>query len=714
MGLAFLETAFLAGIAAAAIPIVIHLMHRRKSRTLRFPSIRFLREIDARTARRSRLRERLILAMRVLALAVLALALARPVLRESGAFGRGRASRVLVIDNSMSMEARVDGASALERSRLGALEFLRGTDPADRTAVLALHEPEGAAPALTEDRRGVEEALRAIRPTPFATPLPAALGRAYKLLEDDSNPVKEVLVFSDLQATAFPGGAPVPPAPPRTRTILLAPRRSPAPNLAVSGAAALPSGGRKVPLQVKVRNFGVSEAVAALTVRIDGKSVEERSVRVPAGAEATVSAGPYELPPGLHGGTIAIGEDPLLPDNVRAFSVDVPEAVRVLVARDPARSASSDPAFYIAQALRAGVAQGGIRAKLIATEALDGEDLAAFDVAVLAEPARIGTRGTAALGEFLRAGGGILFVAGPGQSPDEFRPLAALPGAPGGGGPPPILPAALVAVAGARAEPFHLRDWPPSHPLWEPLLAASPPLQPGLARFTSYWKVEPSPGAAVLARFDSGDPAIVEAEIGGGRTILVASALRPVWNNLPLKFTFVPLVHAAVRYLAGGSRQEVRRLAGAPLSLAYRAGAVPSEVVLRPPEGAPRTLRPKPGPDGSAAADFGPLGAPGLSILEEKGARPVRRAVIVAPDPSESALDPLTAERIAEVLPGARAIEFATPGDAARGAIEASLGSELKNPLLFVLLALILIEPVLANRVAFRRAEEALARSTNR
>ncbi len=163
MGLAFLQAAFLAGLAAVAIPIVIHLMHRRKSRPVPFPTLRFLKELDVRTARRSRLRERLILAIRAAALAALALALARPVLRESGALGRGRSSVVIVIDNSLSMDARVGGASALERSRLAALELVQGMDAADRGAVLALHAPAAlaaggspGAPALTENHRSLE------------------------------------------------------------------------------------------------------------------------------------------------------------------------------------------------------------------------------------------------------------------------------------------------------------------------------------------------------------------------------------------------------------------------------------------------------------------------------------------------------------------------------------------------------------------------------
>ena len=88
----FLEGAFLSGLLGVAIPIVVHLLHRKRRRRVTFPSLRFLREVQVRTARRSRIQEWLLLVLRVATIAVLALALARPVLRSS-ALGPGRVTR---------------------------------------------------------------------------------------------------------------------------------------------------------------------------------------------------------------------------------------------------------------------------------------------------------------------------------------------------------------------------------------------------------------------------------------------------------------------------------------------------------------------------------------------------------------------------------------------------------------------------------------------
>jgi len=175
-----------------------------------------------------------------------------------------------------------------------------------------------------------------------------------------------------------------------------------------------------------------------------------------------------------------------------------------------------------------------------------------------------------------------------------------------------------------------------------------------------------------------------------------------------------------VRSLARPGRGALRQPIGTPLILRYDADAAPSEVVLRAPEGPPATLRPRPmtpagaGAQGPASltVESAPLETAGLYGVEEKSdGRSDRWAVAVNPDLAESDLAPLSTERIGEIFPSARMVEFRVPGEASRAAREFRLGSELKNPLLFLVLALVLLEPVLANAVAFRRAREAAARS---
>jgi hypothetical protein len=74
------------------------------------------------------------------------------------------------------------------------------------------------------------------------------------------------------------------------------------------------------------------------------------------------------------------------------------------------------------------------------------------------------------------------------------------------------------------------------------------------ANVVGYYRSEPRTNATVLARFEDGSPALVEAITGKGRVMLFTSSLGPSWNDLPLTPLYLPFIHQMVRY--AGSREE--------------------------------------------------------------------------------------------------------------------------------------------------------------
>jgi len=107
----FVNLPFLLGTAAAAIPIVIHLAHRRRAPRVPFTTLRFIRASAERTARRRRIEEWLLLLLRTAAIFLLAIALAGPIIRAARGGGGKNTAIVLVMDNSFSMGAEFEGRS---------------------------------------------------------------------------------------------------------------------------------------------------------------------------------------------------------------------------------------------------------------------------------------------------------------------------------------------------------------------------------------------------------------------------------------------------------------------------------------------------------------------------------------------------------------------------------------------------------------------------
>ncbi|MGQ9592397.1 MAG: BatA domain-containing protein, partial [Planctomycetota bacterium] len=401
--MSFAEAAFLAGLAAVAVPIALHLLYRGRSRRIPFPSVRFLRDVEVRSARRKRIEEWAVLILRAGAIAALALALARPVLR-GGAAGLGERSRALVIDNSMSMDARGPGGTALERSLAFARELLRRSGAADRVAIVPVW---GDASPLSEDKSRAEAALAAIRPTWRDSPLVAAVRRALALLAEDRSPAKDLYVLSDFQASAFEGAeplgdAPLAEPPAGVATILLRPAVRSAANAALISAEPEPGG----LLRVRLRAHG-GEAVARLELSVGGRPHAERSVRAESGREASATFRLPELPPGLHRARVRSGDDVLPADNVLEAAIEVLPERPVIVARGADRAPSPrDPASYVEAALASAARwRRATRFELRAIEELSGADLSRSGAVILIEPSAIPDALGAALADFVRRGG---------------------------------------------------------------------------------------------------------------------------------------------------------------------------------------------------------------------------------------------------------------------------------------------------------------------
>src|SRR5690606_1076723 len=126
--LGFLASALLGGLALAALPLLIHLISKRRARNVRFAAIEFVLRSKRRTARSLRLRQLLLLLLRTLLVAAVALAIAGPLLREPDEAETDASAPlvvVLVVDESASMHATLDGQSAFRRAQAQGADVVR-------------------------------------------------------------------------------------------------------------------------------------------------------------------------------------------------------------------------------------------------------------------------------------------------------------------------------------------------------------------------------------------------------------------------------------------------------------------------------------------------------------------------------------------------------------------------------------------------------------
>ncbi|VAX39441.1 hypothetical protein MNBD_PLANCTO03-1357, partial [hydrothermal vent metagenome] len=201
------------GAACVAIPIVIHLLMRRRRKPVRWAAMRFLLEATKQRQRRVRLEQLLLLAARCLLLALIALAVARPMFGSPGALGSGSREVYLLLDTSLASAARgAEGTTDLEGSIERALELLAQLDGTrgDRAALITLGSPaEALVLPATSDLALLERRLRSLHPTDSPMDLPGGLALVPKPEPDRDATPPTVAVLSAFREGSI-GHAPAP------------------------------------------------------------------------------------------------------------------------------------------------------------------------------------------------------------------------------------------------------------------------------------------------------------------------------------------------------------------------------------------------------------------------------------------------------------------------------------------------------------------------
>src|SRR5450755_4204600 len=127
----FLAPIWLLAGAAAVVPLLIHLMRRRAGTRIEFPAVRYLVRAEREHSRDMRLRNLLLMILRVAAVMLIALAAARPIIRMTGG-GYARTALAVVLDNSLSTSAVVGGRPVLQQLQARARDILRRASAFDR------------------------------------------------------------------------------------------------------------------------------------------------------------------------------------------------------------------------------------------------------------------------------------------------------------------------------------------------------------------------------------------------------------------------------------------------------------------------------------------------------------------------------------------------------------------------------------------------------
>jgi len=564
-----INPAFVAASAVALVPIILHLVQRRRRRRVVFGSVRFLRKMSQRSVRRRRLTELILILLRAAALLVLALGFARlfHYARGPRAFGGGgdaEGAMLVLVDNSYSMTR----GDRLERAKAEAAKVVKAAGLLTRVAVAEFSGAIAESVDFDATRPEALDRIDAIKPSYRPTRLGAVLQRAGEILAGRPEPVRRIVLISDLQQSCWEQGrdSRLPPG------VELDPRPIAAAgesaNVFVDGVEA-PSlavaGGFREPISARIANRTDQPVTDAdVTLTVDGKKVETRQVTIQPRSDALVR---FPLTFGAAGevtGTIAVTFDDAMPaDNQGCFAVPVAPKARVLLVNgDPDPRRVRNDAFFLTTALAPDTPgrPSPFAVRQVAPDKLTAKDIRESEAVLLANVDTIPAPAVEALREFLYTGGGAAFLPGAKTDPDRFNKTFRV-------APEPIAPCQLWKQALADGDEPAIITWTDlQHDIFLPF-AGPRNGDLAVAGFRQYFLVNDSQTARVLARFGSGHPALLEklcsrdGAAAAGRSILMTSSADLEWNDLCLKGVFVPFVHQLCRRLcaerSGGWAREL-------------------------------------------------------------------------------------------------------------------------------------------------------------
>jgi len=433
--MSFLNSIMLFGTAAVAVPIIIHLLNRRKFKKVTWAAMKFIKLSVEQNQRRMQLEDLLLLLLRCALLALLAFALARPALKTSGTdvLGQTKVTAVVVLDNSYSMDLRgLDKKSAFQKARAAAKEAINAMPSGSYVSVLLASDRVQEKDSIISPTRALSQAHEVIdraKVSHHATDLYPAVDRAVEILKGRAALRKEIYIITDGQASGWQQQGEIRKLIDENRDdirvyILRVGEAKPPANYAITGldvASGLTPVDHPLRFDVTVANHSAQSATNMIVgLYLDGGKNPVDKVMIPSvkpGATRTVPLYARFAKVGYHSVRASFDQperfDSLEADNQILLVVRAVREVRVLLvdgdteARDPREHES----YFLKLAL-APVADHYVKVDVTPPADFARNVLNRYAAVALANVERLTPSQISALKEFLRQGGGLLVYPG--------------------------------------------------------------------------------------------------------------------------------------------------------------------------------------------------------------------------------------------------------------------------------------------------------------
>jgi hypothetical protein len=597
--LTFLNPFVLFGLAAAAIPIVLHIFNLRKLQTIEFSTLSFLKELQKTKIRRLKLRQLLLLFLRTLLVILIVLAFSRPTTKgslPSGLAEQAKTTAVILFDDSQSMTANDELGELLQQAKNSALTVLNLLKDGDEVFLVRLSDvPLDGTKEIPSSQRNfpaVRSAIKDIKPSSVHRTIEDALRFTSRLLSSSKNFNKEVYIISDFQSGSLESKFNASKATEQlfastTQFFLIPLGKRELQNLAVESIE-IPNTifevNRPFIVKAKLTNHGTSDVQNhVVSIYQERSRAAQKGVDIRTGQSVETDFTLIPKHSGFLDGTVELEDDDLEFDNRRFFSVHIPEELHVLLI------GNAIDLTYLRLALRTRLTDSSASLKISEStwDRFSSSLLNTIDVVVLSNPPELSASQTSTLKTFLQNGAGALFFSGNQTTPNAFNKSIAAPF--------DISTMAMeinqsgISSTSGLAIEFDKVDL--RHPLFSGMFENDNAKQSTgtnqnkrileSPRVHIAVRFLPTPRSKTVITLSNEYPFFIEERIGSGRMLLFSIAATTEWSDLPLKGLFIPLLHRSLSYLAQEPFTDRSMLIGEERTIQMRSSLPPAIIVTK-------------------------------------------------------------------------------------------------------------------------------------
>lgn len=573
----FLNPAFLFGLVAASIPVIIHLLNLKKLQKIEFSTLAFLKELQKSKLRRIKIKQWLLLALRVLIIFLLVMAFSRPTLKGvaiGGTTSAAKTSVVFIIDNTISMSGVDEKGSLLNQAKTAALKLVNLLQQGDDASIIFLSEDNTDNIISTSNVEELKKRIEQIESNDKRGSFQKAILKAMDILKRSNNFNKEIYILSDFQSNIFTETASMDNLKNlfdekiRIYTINFSGKIFS--NLSVDKLecnSQIFEKDKTVTFSVKLTNHSnnnIENNVVSLFINGERNAQKSFSIEseksIELNIESTIrNTGFVEVQAHLE-------DDDINGDNNRYMNIYVPDKIPLIIFSEE----KSDTKF-IDLALNASTG-GSLQVDEASLNQIQSYDLKKYSSVIL-----IGTPVESSLQrlkQYVDNGGGILIFPSSKEDLNSFKKICSY-----------FNLAKQISVSGeinSENKFFVFDKIELQHPVFQNIFEEDSKKQFESPQIYFHYKFSSEGKRKPIITLNDGSAFLSEYKTSMGKIILCNTSPALSWSNFPLKSIFVPLINKSVFYLSAKGREQKDYFPGDEILIPISNISSPKIEILKP------------------------------------------------------------------------------------------------------------------------------------